>query len=334
MTLHAKKHVKQVLLLVLMLWIPFWQGCAEYRALPEEVRSAVYMPGPMPEPLIDRWAPAFLTYGYADVYNRIGRPSARRTPGGNEEVWIDPQAPTVYTLQRTFSTQRGTYTNLFYRVHFPSVPFSLIPFHLTAGDNPGIMIVVTLDDRHRPVLVASVHTCGCYLAIVPTDYLPDEALPENWTGRTLEVYGETLPPRLVYAPFETPRLLVHVRPGVHRITHLEVVPGGQLHSDRYAPIAMTGAPMQDLLRLPFDHGATSFYYEEGLMKGHVKGSLKPFETLLMSLISLDLFVGSDKIYADPQEWGNRFYTSLKFWRRDESDMWDFAEFLKYWGWRL
>jgi hypothetical protein len=56
--------------------------------------------------------------------------------------------------------------------------------------------------------------------------------------------------------------------------------------------------------------------------------------IFMSLISLDLFVGSDKIYADPAVSGNPFYTSLKPWRRDDSDMWDFPRFLAYWGWGL
>jgi hypothetical protein len=331
---HAAKRSKWVVLFVLMLWVPLWQGCAEYRTLPEESRPAVEVPGHMPDPLVERWAPAFLIYGYADDYNRIGRPSVRTTGGGNAEVWVDPQNPTVYTLKRTFSTSRGTYTNLIYRVHFPKIPYSLIPFHLTAGDNVGIMIVVTLDDRDRPLLVTSVHTCGCYKAIVPTDYLPADALPEHWTGRPVHIYGERLPARLNFARVDHPRLLVYIRPGVHRIMNLEVVPADQLRSSHYEPIAMAAAPMDALLHLPYDQGTTSFYYKEGLMRGHVKGSIKPFETLLMSWISLDPFIGSDKIYADPQVWGDRFYTSLKFWRRNDSNMWDFGEFLHYWGWRL
>jgi hypothetical protein len=44
---------------------------------------------------------------------------------------------------------------------------------------------------------------------------------------------------------------------------------------------------------------------------------------LLSLPSLDLFVGADKIYADPEVSGNPFYTSLKPLRRDDSNMWFF-----------
>ena len=64
-------------------------------------------------------APALVIYGSADPYNRIGRASAKQTAGGGEAMSIDTQHPTVYTLQRTFSTRRGTYTNLFFRCIFP-----------------------------------------------------------------------------------------------------------------------------------------------------------------------------------------------------------------------
>lgn len=67
------------------------------------------------------------------------------------------------------------------------------------------------------------------------------------------------------------------------------------------------------------------------MQGHVKGAWKPWETLVLGLVSLDLLVGMDKAYGDP--W-NLFYTSLKPWARQDSDTNDFPRFLKYWGWRL
>jgi hypothetical protein len=62
--------------------------------------------------------------------------------------------------------------------------------------------------------------------------------------------------------------------------------------------------------------------------------VKLWESLFLSLISMDMFVGADKVYADPRETGNPFYTSLKFWNRNSSDMWNFPGFLQFWGWRL
>jgi hypothetical protein len=321
-------------MLLLLLYVLVWAGCAHYLPLPDESRLHVYVAEASDTSLTGRWAPAFLAYDYAEAYNRIGRPVVERETGRSENIVVDVGQPAVYTMTRSFMTEKGQYTNLIYRVHFPGVPFSLIPFNLTTGKNVGLLVVVTLDQGNRPVLVTSVHSCGCYLAIVPTDFLPADALPVDWADASLEVYGERLPNRLDYSKKEKPTLLVHLRPGVHRVMDLEIVPARRLAAAPYAVVSMDMAPMDELLRLPTDGETISFYHEDGILKGHVKGAVKPLETLFLSVISLDLFVGTDKIYADPEVWGNRFYTSLKPWRREDSDMWDFARFLQFWGWRL
>ncbi|MDA8140044.1 MAG: hypothetical protein M0036_15455 [Desulfobacteraceae bacterium] len=317
------------------IWVLLCLGCAHQFALPEEPRPAIYTVVTTSDSLIRQWAPAFVAHGYADEYNRIGRPTADGVPEHADEVWIDTARPTVYFLRRTFTTEKATYTNLIYRVHFPKVPYSLTPFNLTAGDNGGLIVVVTLDADNRPLLVTTVHTCGCYKAFVPTDLIPAGLRPEGWDVSQIQsVYGERLPSQLNYNGLEDPVLIVDLRPGVHRVMSLAVVPARQITNDRYIPIAMTVEPMAALEQLPSPQGTTSFYYDQGWREGHVKGSIKPFEMIFLSLISLDLFVGSDKDYADPAITDNPFYTSLKPWRRHDSDMWDFARFLHYWGWRF
>ena len=92
--------------------------------------------------------------------------------------------------------------------------------------------------------------------------------------------------------------------------------------------------MNDLERIPVAGGTTNFYYNTWPLKGHVKDSVKPWESLFLSIISFDLFVGADKAYADSTVTGNPFYTSLKPWNRKASNMWDFSGFLKFWEWRL
>ena len=87
--------------------------------------------------------------------------------------------------------------------------------------------------------------------------------------------------------------------------------------------------------LPLENGeVTSLYYDQWPLQGHVKGSIKPWESLLLSLVSLDFYVGMDKEYGDTAVSGNPFYTSLFPWNRRASDMNDFAGFLNFWGWRL
>jgi hypothetical protein len=314
--------------------ILFW-GCAHHRqSLPNESFQLAFQAEGAEATAQKEWAPVFIVYGHSRAHNLIGRPAVSLDGKGGEEVFIDTQDPVVFFLERTFKTEKATYTNFIYRVHFPGTPYSLIPFSLSAGKNVGLMVVVTLNTDHQPVLVTTVHTCGCYKAIVPTHYLPQEALPENWSGERLSVYGEKLPSRLELNGVPSPRILVHLRPDVHRVMNLEIRARQFLSSDRFRTVPMKMESMARLERLPVNGGTTSLFHQEGVLRGHVKGSVKPLETLFMSLISLDLFVGTDKAYSDTTQNGNPFYTSLKPWRRKDSDMWNFARFLWYWGWRL
>jgi hypothetical protein len=54
----------------------------------------------------------------------------------------------------------------------------------------------------------------------------------------------------------------------------------------------------------------------------------------MSWWAMDLYVGEDKDFGPGEDTGTTFYTSLKFWDRKKSDMWNFNDFLSYWGWKL
>jgi len=309
-------------------------GCAHHQPLPNEPYQLAYRIKGAQEPGPEVWAPVFIVYGQSRLDNRIGRPTVAVDADGGENVFIDTEDPVAYFMERTFTTEKAAYTNLIYRVHFPGTPYSLVPFNLTAGKNVGLMVVVTLNADQLPVLVTTVHTCGCYKAIVPTQYLPAEALPAGWGGERMRVYGENLPTLLDFGGVPSPKILVHLRPDVHRVMDLEVRPPQFLSGDRFREVPMQLEPMATLEHLPFNGGTTSLFHKDGVLKVHVKGSVKPLETIFMSFISLDFFVGTDKAYADSAQTGNRFYTSLKPWRRDDSDMWDFARFLWYWGWRL
>jgi len=310
-------------------------ACAHYQKIPFEKTKTLYQGQDINDSLILRQTPLFLTHNSASNYNRIGRPSARYDDQGKEQIYVDTEHPVIYYLKRTFTTQKGNYTNLIYRVHFPKVPFSLVPFYLTAGKNVGLLVVMTLDAEKRPVLVTTVGTCGCYQAIVPTSFLPRDALPLKWQDKPMNVYGEILPSRLNYTNIQNPKLLIHIRPGVHRVMDLEIVDEQAIRKSLHFNIIPAPLlPMQELEHIPLGSGTTSFYFDKGVLKGHVKGSVKPWESIFLSLPSLDFFVGSDKIYADRKKTDNPFYTSLKPWNREASDMWDFVTFLKFWGWRL
>ncbi len=308
-------------------------GCAGHDTIPLRETDRVYVAQDIKDEPVSRFSPVFLAYDYPEEHNRIGQPVVSDSEGAR--IHVNTEVPTIYYAITEFRTRKSIYTNYVYRVHFPEIPFSLVPFHLTSGKNVGLMVVVTVDKGTRPVLVTTVHTCGCYASIVPTSYLSPDALPEDWEEEPLNVYGETLPFRLEYAGKKNPRVLVHLRPGVHRVMNMEVIEAKTL--SRAVGVENVSAkllPMELLETLSVNGETTSLYYKDGLRKGHVKGSIKYWESILMSLISLDLFVGMDKAYSDTEVTGNPFYTSLKPWNRKASDMWNFAGFLEFWGWRL
>jgi len=321
-----------------LLWIAVIlviSGCAHHVKLAEEKIQTVYMVENTLNDPVSQFTPVFLTHNHQKKYNRIGKPSATITDDGKKNIYIDDSNPVFYYMVRNFTTEKDTYTNYIYRVHFPRIPFSLIPYHLTAGRNVGLITVVTVDSRNKPVLLTTVHTCGCYLAIVPTSNLPADSFPDNWKEKKLKVYGERLPSKLDYLKHEIPKVLIYLRPGVHRVMDLEIIDNQNIEMDyRFNKTITPLAPMDDLMRIPINGNFTDFYHSKGLMKGYVKGSVKIWESLFLSLISLDLFVGTDKIYGDPDITGNKFYTSLKPWNRDASEMWNFKRFLEFWGWKL
>lgn len=275
-------------------------------------------------------APIFVIEAPDKTYNRIGTPSARLVEG-KEDVFIDPSHPTIYTRKTTFKTERGTYTNLTYRVHFEKVPVS----YLGWGDNVGLLLVVTLNAAGKPVLFTTVHTCGCYLAFVPTSYLPTEAYPEGWNFGRQEVYGQNLPGMIDFSGIDPDQssLMLRLQDGTHRVMDLWLEPNAALY--KYDLVKSTLKPLKMLEGLSLPEGAsTSFYETSGDRRDYVKKSQKPWERLFMGWWALDLRVGEDKKLGRDPEDGISFYTSLKPWARSASDLRNFTEFLHYWGWKL
>lgn len=306
-------------------------GCAGHRAkLVREQQTVIAKMETIESPMAAR-APVFVLHGTEERHNRIGRVLALGT-GTDATVGIDPDDPVVYADTRSFVTEKERYTNLVYRVHFSDLPFSLIPFHLGAGKHVGILVILTMDARQQVQLVTLAQTCGCYAVSIPTQALPADRYPDNWPTRPLMVFGERLPARL--PPIGREELLqVVVRADVHRVMDLRVTPMSAAAAGKASTAALL--PLAALKRLPLaDGGQTSWYYSGWPLAGHVKGAIKPWETLLLSLVSLDLFVGMDKEYGDTRESGNPFYTSLLPWNRTASDMNDFAAYLRFNGWKL
>ncbi|MBV5317067.1 MAG: hypothetical protein JZU50_04630 [Desulfobulbaceae bacterium] len=321
-------------LLIVLLSILLFSGCARRSGSVGQEQQMIAVETALEAGLERALAPSFLLQGTQERHNRVGRAEAIKQLG-RAQVTINTAQPIIYAGRRPFTTSRGTYTNLVYRIHFPATPFSWAPFHLGAGDHVGLLVILTLDARQRPLLVTTANTCGCYAISIPTAALPPSSYPDHWPTTPLSVYGEQLPARLPALEADE-TLQVAVRAEVHRVMGLSVVakdtavPGTVQQTD-----AAGLAELDSLKTLPLGDGTyTSFYYERWPMTGHVKGAIKPWESLLLSLVSLDFWVGMDKEYVGAPTSTNPFYTSLKPWNRSASDLNDFAAYLRFNGWKL
>ena len=324
--LNKKGLIGNVLVGILFLII---QGCGTISpVLQDQERFVLYEPKNSGNSLVAENAPLFLIEENDKDYNRIGTPTAIPTESGDHEVFVNTEKATYYTLTQKFSTPRGEYTNLIYRIHFSRTPLP----HLTAGKNVGLLVYVTLDDEYRPLMITTLHTCGCYLGFIPTSYLPEEAKPDMWEPEKQMVYGVTLP-SVIPGGAAGDKLIIKISSKTHRV--IDLIYKSPHHLNGFRRTEASLEPMNRLNNLaPDGDPPVSFFETEGLRKGYVKGSKKRLEMIFMSWWAMDLFIGEDKALGPPDETGNVFYTSLKFWNRRKSNIWFFPEFLEYWGWKL
>lgn len=316
--------------IILMLCCPAFlaTGCAPFTPLsPDTNYQALYTAEPNGT-ILGKYAPSFLVEDDNRDFNRIGAPAVRISGSGRPDIFIDSDRPVIYAMTQDFETTSGNYTNLIYRVHFKWTPLP----HFTAGKNVGLLVYITINADAEVILVTTLHTCGCFLAFVPTETLPAERWPAGWQESGQMVYGETLP-GLLREDDSSKNIIIRVRGGTHRVMDINYGNDHDYQNIVRHPTAI--AAMEELNRLPAGSiGHLSFFTEDGVRKGFVKGSRKPFEMLFMGLLAMDPFVGEDKALGPQEETGARMYTSLKFWDRDRSNIWIFPRFLQYWGWNF
>jgi hypothetical protein len=281
-------------------------------------------------------APVFVAPEAERTHNRIGTPRARLDDGlfGRDvEIGVDPDRATLYAETREERAGGRDLLQLVYRVHFERIPFTFSRHFYEAHENPGLLVLVSLDRETRvPLFVTTVHTCGCYRAVLPTRALPDAALPEDWPDDRLRVYGQRLPARLPAWSPTRERLVIHLVPDRHRVAEVE------LRADPVdgRPHPLLLEDLSALRRLRAEDGSEhSFYYTSGALKGHVRGAWNPLEGLtIFGLVSLDPTVGMDKEFGDARETGTPFYTMLRPWKHGVSRLDRFESLLRELGFRI
>jgi hypothetical protein len=327
--MHRKPYGLFLLLISMLL---FLSSCASKYDLPPDNEMLAYtVEG---KDLLREKAPVFVITNPEMEYNLIGSPKAELTNDASAQIVIDPGHATLYAEARPWQSANGNYTNIIYRVHFQQIPFKLIPFHLGAGKNIGLFVIITFNKEKQPLLITTLHTCGCYLSFTPTSFLSRDYFPDNWQLSQQQVYGEYLPGILNFADQVQPeKLHVFLRKDTHRIRDLQLV---SERAPRKFQVVQAEVKALDSLNKLHTTGitTTSFFETEGARKEYVVGSQKIWERLFISWWALDWRVGEDKRLGQNREDGKVFYTSLKPWARQASDLRDFASFLNYWGWKL
>ncbi len=308
-------------------------GCSSLQPPSPIDNTSLYLPS-VPPSVNETNTPYFLVKEAEKSFNKIGSPAVISVNNAAPGVGVDVDQPAVYFESQQFTTTKGNYTNLIYRIHFQEVPSTWTSFNLTAGKNPGILFIYTLDQAGTLLLVTTVHTCGCYLAFLPTDSMPHDFLPKSWPTGPQAIFGHTLPSLLQLAQDDQKsRIAFTLESETHRVSAVTLA-GNPADLAIPYKVAMQIKPMADLYALPFQNGTTSFFEMTGPRRGYVKDNTKIFERLFMSWWALDLHVGEDKAYSIHDTSEVTFYTSLKFWARKVSDLKNFPAFLDYWGWQL
>ena len=313
-------------------WLLFIGGCAHSPNTPSNQISLYLSPAPASINTSD--TPAFLIREPSQPFNKIGTPSVRAGTGKVPEIYVDPDKPAVYFEAQEFTTLKGSYTNLIYRIHFQEVPLGWTSINLTAGHNPGILLIYTLNEAGNLILVTTVHTCGCYLAFLPTEAMPRDALPSDWPLDPQSVNGYSLPSRLSLPREKSGgRLTFTLESETHRISDVFIT-DDMIRRTIPHQVKMQLRPMYDLFSLPYRDGTLSFFETEGSRLGYVKDNTKILERLFMGWWAFDFQIGEDKAYSIHDKSETIFYTSLKFWARKASNLKNYPEFLSYWGWKL
>ncbi len=325
------RHLSSLTLLIGL----FLAACAKPGLPPSTTDQFLNYQIAQPSPILSQSLPVFQVEHPDQTHNRIGSPQVLAEAKDSETVVVDPKSPVIYSQQVSFTSPRGRFTNIVYRIHFPETPLDFWPLQIGAGKNVGLLFIVTLDAKQRPLLITTLHTCGCYLAFVPTSYLAKDAWPKGWLpDKPQRVYGFSLPGFLDYTNHHSPpAILFQIAGDSHRIRDIRLVTPAERASfpSRTAPLQ----PLAALDNLPSPLGGTSSFFEtSGPRLGYVKKSQKIFERLLISWWALDWRVGEDKRFDFHYPQGPVFYTSLKPWARQQSNLLDFQAFLSYWGWNL
>ena len=205
------------------------------------------------EALFRRHAPVFEidTTGPDDG---IGQPAW----GPDGIPFVDTGVPVMFVRSTRTLFGGKVLPQLVYSVWFPARPKEG-PFDLLGGRLDGITVRLTLDHEGRPLLVDTMHSCGCYHQFFPTARLRMRPRPDS-----LDEWAFV--PQSLPSPPPGTRLLLRVAAASHQIQRLRWAPA--LDIDRELALQ----PDDSLRSLPLPGGGRrSLFGPDGLVVGSERG---------------------------------------------------------------
>lgn len=171
---------------------------------------------------------------------------------------VDTARPVVY--QRIAHTRLGGRwrLQLVYTLWFPERP-AAGTFDILAGALDGVVVRLTLGDQGEPLLVDSIHACGCYHLFFPAATLrPRADAPRHQEWLFAPAPLPPLPP--------THRLVVRVSSASHDVLGVHAEPRTATTGTAYAL-----QPEAVLRSLPAGTGRRNLYGPDGLVAGSERG---------------------------------------------------------------
>lgn len=231
---------------------PAWPPAEDALGLPQ--------PSPAQAAALLAWHAPVFEVQQQGPYDQFGRPAW----GAEGQPGVDTRQPAVY--QRLAHTRwNGRWLlQLVYTLWFPERP-ARMALDLLAGRLDGVVLRITLDAQGQPLLVDSMHACGCYHMFFP--------------GAALQArLGAPRGQEWLFAPAPLPplgpaqRLRVQLASATHHVMALGAVPrGSELAGGVPAAASYELRPEDELRSLPTLAGRRSLYGPDGLVAGTERG---------------------------------------------------------------
>ncbi|MBI3714658.1 MAG: hypothetical protein HY255_01540 [Betaproteobacteria bacterium] len=175
----------------------------------------------------------------------------------NGVVTVDTARPAAYQRIAQTRIDGRAYTQLVYTFWFANRPPSQT-FDLLAGQLDAVVIRITIDGDGVPLMVDSIHACGCFHQFFPSSRMIPRAAP---TERIEWAFVPVTLPKLAAGT----RLMVRVASGSHSLMRITAADAGEARLYRLLDEA-------SLRTLPTtDGGSKSLYGPDGLVAGSERG---------------------------------------------------------------